>query len=383
LRLVKLWSRHLAWLVSGALALGLAFTSSVGAGVGGQLAPHAVIQGMVDSVSVERLVGHVCKLQDDDRLAYCNELGTRFSYATASLDQAAQYVYDQFSQLGLPVVFDSFSLNGTYAKNVIAELTGSGPDKSHTYIISAHYDSISRVDPYNVAPGADDNASGSAAVLEAARVLSQYRFSRTLRFVLFAGEEQGMVGSRHYAGRASSRGDIIDGVINLDMIGFETVPPGDHIVELHADSNPASIALADAIVAAVSDYGLLLSPEKIAGSSVRASDHSSFWDNGYAAMLGIEDLQDFNLYYHSPGDTLEHIQVGLMAEFTKASVAALAQLASLVEIATPSPTATAIPSPTWTATVYPTSTPTWNSTSTPTMLLVRLYLPVVVRARVP
>jgi len=383
-RTFKPESWHVVCLVAGALAFGLAGAPAAAADAQSRVALQAVIRGMIDAVSVNRLEGHVCKLQDDDRLAYCNATGTRFSYATAALDEAAQYLYDQFSQLGLAVAYDYFPLDSTHLKNVVAELPGTGPNSRHVYIICAHYDSFSRESPYSAAPGADDNASGSAAVLEAARILSQFRFSKTLRFVHFSGEEQGMVGSRHYAEMASLRGDIIDGVINLDMIGFETAFPADHIVEVHANANPASVALADAMVAAVSDYGLLLSPEKVANSNTRGSDHSSFWDRGYPAVLGIEDLQDFNPNYHWPSDTLGNMQTGLMVEFTKASIAVLAQLCGLLTAMTPSPTATATPSPTWTATTYPTSTPTRTSTSTPTAIApARVYLPVVVSMPTP
>jgi hypothetical protein len=285
------------------------------------------IREMMDVVSSTLLIHHVCKLQDDNSQTYCNELGTRYSYATVGLDEAAQYLHDQYAALSLTVTYDPFSYGGHAMNNVVAELPGVGPDKDRIYILCAHYDSTSR-DPYSVAPGADDNASGSAAVLEAARILSQYRFNRTIRFIHFAGEEQGLIGSAHYAEAAAQRGDLLDGVINLDMIAYETVPPNDHIVEVHAGINPASIALADALVSNINDYGLLLVPETITTSATNRSDHASFWNQGYPAILGIEDFQDFNPYYHSASDTLANMQTSMMVEYTKACVATLAELAA-------------------------------------------------------
>jgi Zn-dependent M28 family amino/carboxypeptidase len=282
---------------------------------------------MVDAVSSTLLIHHVCKLQDDDSQVYCNELGTRYSYATAQLDQAAQYLASQYAAVGLPVTYDPFVLNGDTMTNLVAELPGVGPDADRIYILCAHYDSTSR-NPSSVAPGADDNASGSAAVLEAARILSQHSFNRTIRFAHFAGEEQGLIGSAHYAAAAALRGDLIDGVINLDMIGYESVPPNDHIVEVHAGMDPASIALADVLVSNITEYELLLVPETITLTATSRSDHASFWNQGYAAILGIEDFNDFSPYYHSANDTLANMQTSMMVEYTKACVATLAELAA-------------------------------------------------------
>ncbi len=302
------------------------------------------IQAMVDAVSPTLLIHHVCKLQDDDRLAYCNELGSRYSYATAKLNEAAQYLYAEYAALGLSVAYDAFVYNSEPMTNVVAELPGVGPYREHIYILCAHYDSLSD-DPYSVAPGADDNASGSAAVLEAARILSQHQFAPTLRFIHFAGEEQWLLGSTHHAAQALQRGDWIEGVINLDMIGYESVPPNDHIVEIHAGINPTAIALADILVNNISEYGLLLVPEKLTIDATWRSDHASFWNYGYPAILGIEDFHDFNPHYHTTNDTLAHMQTHMMVEYTKACVATLAELASLSNpsILTPTPTRTAIP----------------------------------------
>ena len=293
----------------------------------GDLAYNPDIQEMVEAVSPTLLIDDVCKLQDDDSQDYCNALGTRYSYAPAGLDEAARYLHDQYAALGLTVTYHNLEYGGYAMKNVVAELPGVGPDREHIYILCAHYDSTSK-DPTHVAPGADDNASGSAAVLEAARILSQHQFNRTIRFIHFAGEEQGLIGSARYAAAARQRGDLIDGVINLDMVAYESVPPGDHIVEIHAGLDPASIALADVLSSNITEYGLLLAPQTLTSTATNRSDHGSFWNEGYPAILGIEDFQgDFNPYYHSVNDTLANMQTELMVEYTKACVATLAELA--------------------------------------------------------
>ncbi len=288
------------------------------------------VQSMLDAVSVTLLSETICHLQGTGQPTYCNELGTRYSYDTPRLDAAARYLYRELAALGLSVTYDSFPWASKPMTNVVGELPGVGPESQHIYILCAHYDSYSS-DPYGAAPGADDDASGCAAVLEAARILSQYRFARTLRFVLFAGEEQWMKGSEHYAAEVAERGDWIDGVINLDMIGYESVPPNDHVVEIHAGTRPDSIGLADALIQYISAYGLCLVPEKLTTEAVTYCDQAPFWEHGFAGILCIEDfkdLKDFNPYYHTAGDTLAHLQLPLVAEFTRATVAVLAELAS-------------------------------------------------------
>ncbi|HNT04888.1 MAG TPA: M20/M25/M40 family metallo-hydrolase [Anaerolineae bacterium] len=350
------------------------------------------IQTMVDAVSSASLVGHVCKLQDDDQQAYCNALGTRYSYATAGLTEAADYIRGQLSGYGLTVSSDPFSFNGYPMVNVVAELPGTGPNSNHIVVLCAHFDSTSRT-PFIAAPGADDNASGSAGVLEAARIFSQRTFDRTIRFVLFSGEEQGLIGSAHYASAAAARGDVIDGVINLDMIGYESVPPGDHIVEVHAGLDPASIALADALIANVAEYGVQLQVQKLTSGATNRSDHASFWNVGYPAVLGIEDFDDFNPYYHSTSDTLSNMQTLLMVEFTRVCVATVAELAGEWTTTLPTvsatqtcrPTATETYTPTATSSHTPTATATYTATATPTATpttvvpTTALFLPLVRR----
>ena len=104
---------------------------------------------------------------------------------------------------------------------------------------------------YDVAPGADDNASGTAAVLEAARVLSQYRFKHTLRFVTFAAEEQGLIGSYYYVAEARSAGTPIGGAINLDMIAWDS--DDDDAMDIHAGTRSDSQALGAAFLNANTD----------------------------------------------------------------------------------------------------------------------------------
>ncbi len=132
--------------------------------------------------------------------------------------------------MGLPVGYHTYKLYGEDKQNVYAWQTGA-VQPNREFLIVGHLDSYSPL-PYSLAPGADDNASGSAGVLETASILRQYAFGCTMRYVLFTGEEQGMIGSAAFAqDLADEPGIQVAGVLNLDMIAYDSnaVPT----VELH------------------------------------------------------------------------------------------------------------------------------------------------------
>ncbi|MGB2803709.1 MAG: M20/M25/M40 family metallo-hydrolase [Candidatus Zixiibacteriota bacterium] len=207
--------------------------------------------------------------------------------------------------------------------NVVATIEGvSNPDQE--YLITGHYDDVSE-DSYNWAPGADDNASGTVTLLAAASILKDYDLTNTVKFVAFAGEEQGLLGSEAYAQEAYNQGDNILGVLNFDMIAWDG--NGDDIIEVHSGYPAENQTLADLFIGAISDYGLSLSAQKITGGATDRSDHASFWDYNYPAILGIEDFDDFNAYYHSTGDRVSEFDTSYYVDFTKAAVAGIAILA--------------------------------------------------------
>jgi photosystem II stability/assembly factor-like uncharacterized protein len=192
-----------------------------------------------------------------------------------------------------------------------------------TVIVCAHHDDTSE-DPMNVAPGADDNASGSAGVIETARVLASHQFHRTIRFVTFSGEEQGLLGSAAYANKADSLGDTITAVVNLDMISY--LDDTSHDLDVYCDM--ASQWLADTILKFSSAYVPELAPYKELDPSMVYSDHASFWDVGYPAVLNIErEFTSSNPYYHTTGDTAGTLTMSFATEMVKLALASTAELA--------------------------------------------------------
>lgn len=339
----RAWRKSLPALVIGPLLL-LASLGALHAGaapsqVAPPVAPPSVIDHVVAQVSTDGLESSICHLQDADELGYCNTEGSRYSYNSAGLREAAAYITGQLGQYDqIEVVTQTFSLNSAGPNqfapaNIIGTLPGVAlSDQRGVVIISAHYDSTSgAAEDGGPAPGADDNASGVAAVLESARLLQAYTFRHTIRFITFAGEEQGLYGSRAYAAEARARGDDILAVINADMVGYNS--DGSPHMEIHAGAQARNLAVASAVTRTIAFHHLDLLPRVITTGATGRSDHSSFWDRGYPAVLVIEDTDivgptdDFNPSYHSVDDTLDKLDRDFLTEMVCAIVGAAARLA--------------------------------------------------------
>ncbi len=259
--------------------------------------------------------------------------------------EARLYLQDTFREMGLNV-----SVQGDYL-NVVGELTGTTTPEN-IYIVGAHYDHLGGDGPEeDDRPGGDDNASGTAGVLEAARVLSQYQFESTIRFIGFNFEEDGLAGSKDYVeNHVIPAAENLLGVINMDMIlrPGSDVEPGNLIdAELEAQSkHPASVAWAQAFQRAAADYVPSLIVNDTIIETESGSDNDSFLNEGYPAFLVIEnslpDFWDANSYYHTFEDASDRLAndagspTGVTYDYafatnvTRAAVALLAREAVLV-----------------------------------------------------
>lgn len=290
---------------------------------------------LIDQVQESQLREHICHLQSAEGGEACNAQGSRWSCDGPAIDRAVEYTRKYFENLGLQTKLDPYSLScrAGLSYNVEAVLPGTDPESSEIILITAHLDSTAQgVRSSRVAPGADDNASGSAGVLEAARILSQYKFKHSIYFVLFTGEEQGLVGSRAYAGQLKREGANILGVFNMDMISYDSDDNG--VFEIQAPDED-SYQLAQLLVATTNHYSLRLAPE-VPDQAPPYSDHVSFSRQGYPAVLLIEDTElgeteDFNPYYHTTADTLEAINLSYARRIVQAIVGTVAQLAGPVQ----------------------------------------------------
>lgn len=274
---------------------------------------------------------------------YCLRVKETDDPSDDACDNAAEYIYNKFKSYGLEAEYDDFQhevlTQGKYQmRNVIATLPGKGENSQKVFIISSHYDSIaSRSTNWQLdwkkmpAPGADDNATATAAVLEAARILSKYDFDSTIRFVTFSGEELGLHGSKHYASMILENNEEIAGILNFDMIAYDPDTPDMDII-----ANLGSEWLAEAMLSVQKKYNLgPLVLNKIVNPEMVYSDHAAFWQNGFHAILGIEssDLEspEFNPYIHSEKDTIEKLNFDMMANMCQITMATLASLADPVD----------------------------------------------------
>ena len=228
---------------------------------------------------------------------------------------AEAYIKQKLQLYGLSTTIQSFSSTG---KNVFGVQTGTEfPNKK--YIICAHFDDMPSG---TTAPGADDNASGTAAVIEAARIFSQYSFPFTIVYALWDEEEQGLVGSNYYAIQAANAGDSILGVINMDMIAYDGNNDGN--ADVHTSSIANTTALKDKMLEVNLVYGINLDLDVVPAQPY--SDHQSFLNQGYSAILLIEDDDDFHPAYHTVNDNLSYYNQPYFIKMSKLSLGTLATL---------------------------------------------------------
>jgi len=322
-------------------------------------AANPAVQKIVDSVSEERVTTILKTLEG---------FGTRDLFsadddAAHGIGAARRWIFDQLSSYSprLQVHYDTYRVRkkarivrDVEIHNVVAVLPGKlNPERQ--FIISAHYDSFAFVkappvsptgggestpDEFfqlpnhsEIAPGVSDDGSGIAAVLEMARILSQYEFEKTIVFVVFAGEEEGLVGSTLYARKARSENQIIDGVLNNDIIGTEVSGSGkieNETVQVYSDDPPDSSSreLARYVAGTANRYlpGLTLDLVYRSDRLGRGGDHTPFNQEGYAAVRFTTPNENL-ANQHSPTDTFANTSVPYTVRAIRANAAALASLA--------------------------------------------------------
>ncbi|MBU1692917.1 MAG: Zn-dependent exopeptidase M28, partial [Verrucomicrobia bacterium] len=261
--------------------------------------------------------------------SYTN-IRTRHTSSVRPIERANCFMHEYFSALGLPATQRVWTASGYSNRNVIATLPGT-TSSSEVIIVCAHLDDWASG---ATGPGADDNASGSLAVLMAVDLFRDFTFERTVRFILFTGEEQGMLGSAAYAAQCVGAGDDIVAVLNLDMISWDGNDDGVLWLDTRLTSNPGYAgdrAIAAVFTNVVAVYGITNLEPVIKANGVTYSDHSSFWNQGYAAILAIEDGDDFTPYYHTTSDQAITLNWAYYSDFMRAAIGTAAHLAGPVE----------------------------------------------------
>ena len=202
---------------------------------------------------------------------------------------------------------DSYAYSGYVWKNLILTIPGqSNPDE--VVAVTAHLDSKPTS---GVAPGADDNGTGSITLLEAARLLRQFRFQRTIKIIWFSGEGQGLIGSAAYVANHDVSNYL--GVINGDLFGYDG--DADRCFEIHVGTIPASDDIGNCINDTITSYSLSLPHDYLITDATSLSDHSSFWNANVGAVSVGENFfntsspggcvgADPDPYYHTVNDTV-------------------------------------------------------------------------------
>ncbi|MGA7724820.1 MAG: M28 family metallopeptidase [Opitutaceae bacterium] len=363
---------------SAMILIAAAITSRAGAADPAKATPapdtDPEISEMVRGVSVERIQRSIFVLASfktrhtlSDPLPSGDGIGGAASWIRAEFERASKE-----SGGRLEVDLDSFEQPAAPPRvpqpaqitNIVATLPGTDPDHTgRTLVISGHYDSraTNPLDSTSAAPGADDDASGVAAVLELAHVMSHYRFGATIVFLAVAGEEQGLYGSKHWAQAARERGLDIEAMFDNDIIGSSRSESGGvdrGTVRLFAQGVPPTAKPDDSLLAMLRAGGENDTPPRelaravrdIAGQYVpslkvrviyradrylRGGDHLPFLENGYPAVRFTEPAEDFRRQHQDVrevngvqyGDTPDHVDYAYTADVARVNGAALAVLA--------------------------------------------------------
>jgi Zn-dependent M28 family amino/carboxypeptidase len=271
-----------------------------------------------------RLQAHVAML--------AGTIGERHVGRPRALDQAAAYLEQELAATGLPVTSQEFTAGGQAVRNLEVELPGQRAEGA-LVVVGAHYDTVAG------SPGADDNASGAAAVVEIARHLARTRPARAVRCALFVNEEPpwfqtGDMGSLRYAQRLFERKQGVDAMLSLESLGYYVEGRGTQqypfpLGLLHPDTGN--------FVGLVSDLRCRPLLRKVARSFARQttfpvvaaalpgwvpgvawSDQWAFWQHGFPALM-VTDTAPFRYpAYHTEGDTPDQLRYDALAEVVAA-----------------------------------------------------------------
>jgi hypothetical protein len=269
---------------------------------------------LITEVNLDSLISYVRILSGEDSVVI-NDQKVRIEtrrYNSSDKFLAADYIFNKLTMYGLLTEFGIFNGDG---KNVIGLKLGDKYPEQF-YIICAHYDAVTSY-------CADDNASGSAAVIEAARVLSNIQTDYSIIFALWDMEEIGLVGSDSFVDYALDNDFDIKGVINMDMIGYDNDDDG--MMEIHTREVTNGSEFIERILSIESTYNIGLTPTLELPGTL-ASDHASFIRNDIPAVLFIEAYYngDFNEFYHSPQDRIDKFNLEYFHKMSQFSLAALA-----------------------------------------------------------
>lgn len=283
------------------------------------------------AVEKQKVISHL----RDHLTMLTRTIGERSVRCPDGLEKSAAYIQAQFEGFGIPVQRQHYHFGGLQVSNVVGRLKPSAGPAAH-FVLGAHYDSVAGT------VGADDNASAVAVLLETARAVQSSIRNVEISFAAFTLEEPPAYGSRHmgsrvFASRAKEEGLSIDGMICLEMVGFTCrekgcqrypfplqflgYPKVGNFIGIVGNVNSRTLT-GDLrrsfqrnpdlpVVALTVPINGWLMP------SVRLSDHASFWNKGYRAVMVTDSAFYRNPHYHQPSDTMQTLDFDFMAELVE------------------------------------------------------------------
>jgi Zn-dependent M28 family amino/carboxypeptidase len=267
--------------------------------------PVPFVQTLVNELKRDRLEANLIMLT-----SFATRHSTGAEYILAS-----NQMRRRLKEMNYQTRLQSVKVNGSKSRNIIADKPGFGSDPRGVVIITAHLDSINLQGGEGApAPGADDNGSGSAGLLEMARVFQNHQSRHDLRLILFGGEEQGLFGSKHYvAGLSASERARIKAVVNMDMIGCLNSPAQTVLIE----GASLSQQVIDGLKQAAVTYTQLAVETSL---NPFASDHVPFIRADIPAVLTIEGADSTNIRVHSANDIIHTINYDFALEILRMNV---------------------------------------------------------------
>jgi hypothetical protein len=274
---------------------------------------------LASEVNLDSLVKTVREFSGEDS-TIVNDSVVRIQHRVSNKGNnlAADYLVARLEALGLQVEVTDYRKNG---RNIVATHKGkTNPDS--IYILCSHYDAVADY-------CADDNASGSAAVLEAARIMTKYCFNNTVKFAFWDEEELGLIGSKYYADTAFAHNDRIVGVFNIDMMGYDG--DSNKVFDIHTNANLKNQELKDTVLYVLNALKIDLVPNVINPGTNR-SDHASFWNRGYPGIFCGESFigGDPNPFYHSSKDRIDIFDLNYFHKIAQLAIGTFVELAGII-----------------------------------------------------
>jgi len=240
-----------------------------------------------------------------------------------ALTLVGNYIYNELNVNNLQVEYMDWKEKEFSGKNVVATLNGMGQSNG-IIILCAHYDSI------RISPGAEDDGSGVAVVLMLAEIMSNRSFNSTIKFILFSGEEQGILGSKAYAQDAKKNGDNIVGVLCLDKVGYaQTTDEGNKVFH---NSNEKSAWMVDISTEMAKQFYDYVKLDVIAKPQDPFSDHLSFVKEGFCGTDFVRYAK--NPFYHTSEDNIEKINFTYLSKICNLTLATVFTVSRLNPVLT-------------------------------------------------